>query len=372
MRADVKLGVIFSAGIVLAAGGYYLWRSPGDAPIELSESQHATSSTPAAGAEQEHKPSRSPGTSPARTPKPRANNRTALTDGTTGKTTDAVRRDAIRPAQRTPAGTNTPRRPAADPNAANPGLARRNTPTQPATNPAVQRGPSSPETKLATQTDRGTKTPTANRTNTSAGSANELTKPAENVVADAKNRESAPATRLDQPGASRTADRIPADASAISPGSTRTQRQLTSLSPGPSSQKQAAVESHVVQPGDTLAGLARRYYGSERHTDFLIKSNPQIANPSLLRVGTTVLIPALPDGGAAASTAAATTQNAAASRSGTQRTYRVREGESFYAIARDQLGDASRWTELYELNKDRVGGDPTSLRIGQEIVLPAK
>ena len=54
------------------------------------------------------------------------------------------------------------------------------------------------------------------------------------------------------------------------------------------------------------------------------------------------------------------------------RAYVVREGDSFYSIARAQLGDAGRWSELLELNKSLVNGDPTNLRIDQTITLPAK
>jgi nucleoid-associated protein YgaU len=55
-----------------------------------------------------------------------------------------------------------------------------------------------------------------------------------------------------------------------------------------------------------------------------------------------------------------------------QRNYQVKAGDSFYKIAKEQLGDSSRWKELFQLNKDRVGGDPTNLRVGQTVILPGK
>jgi nucleoid-associated protein YgaU len=50
----------------------------------------------------------------------------------------------------------------------------------------------------------------------------------------------------------------------------------------------------------------------------------------------------------------------------------VRAGDSFYSIARDVLGDASRWRELLELNSALVDGEPTNLRVGQVVQLPAE
>jgi len=164
----------------------------------------------------------------------------------------------------------------------------------------------------------------------------------------------------------------------------------------------AAVEVHRVQPGDTFALLARRYYGQERLADFLAQSNPQIANSRPLAIGEMVRIPPAPTGDSVPASApgssklagaakpahgvpltaqspapnapakGATPEKANAAPTKAARTHRVRNGDTFYAIARDVLGDAGRWKELYELNRSRVGGDPDRLKVGQEIVLPEK
>ena len=123
----------------------------------------------------------------------------------------------------------------------------------------------------------------------------------------------------------------------------------------------------MVQAGDSFAALARRYYGSERYTEFLIRNNPQIGDPRLLKIGAKVRIPPHPDGG---SVPIRGTSSAEAQTTEGRRTYVVREGDSFYAIARDRLGDAARWRELFQLNQSRVGNDPASLRVGQELLLP--
>lgn len=49
--------------------------------------------------------------------------------------------------------------------------------------------------------------------------------------------------------------------------------------------------------------------------------------------------------------------------------YTVKKGDSLSKIAQEQLGNASRWKYLYELNKDRIK-DPNKLKAGQKIIIP--
>lgn len=156
-----------------------------------------------------------------------------------------------------------------------------------------------------------------------------------------------------------------------------------------------------MQEGDTYPSLAMMFYGDARYTGFLMRSNPQVTGGKL-QPGQIVKIPPMPGqptasraalppsvasqptpGLASPSTPANTTaapSGAAATPSaplgqGSQvaaatRSYRVREGDSFYGIARDMLGDATRWQEVFEMNRDAVKGDPKRLRTGQTIRLP--
>jgi nucleoid-associated protein YgaU len=63
---------------------------------------------------------------------------------------------------------------------------------------------------------------------------------------------------------------------------------------------------------------------------------------------------------------------------GNNRRYTVRVGDTLSSIARTQLGNAARFTEIYDLNKGRpqaVGGtltDPSVLRVGWVLRLPAR
>ena len=124
-----------------------------------------------------------------------------------------------------------------------------------------------------------------------------------------------------------------------------------------------------MQPGDTFASLAKDYYGDEKYTQFLIDSNPEVPDPRRLRIGTLIKLPAAPPD-LARSASAPPGAKSALTGTRASRTYQVRPGDSFYGVARDVLGDAARWQELFELNKELVKGDPKRLRPGQVLVLP--
>lgn len=51
------------------------------------------------------------------------------------------------------------------------------------------------------------------------------------------------------------------------------------------------------------------------------------------------------------------------------RTYTVQAGDCLWNIAKKQLGDGSRWTEIYGLNRDKVG-NPNLIHPGQVLTLP--
>lgn len=52
------------------------------------------------------------------------------------------------------------------------------------------------------------------------------------------------------------------------------------------------------------------------------------------------------------------------------RLYRVRPGDSLWRIASALLGDASRWPELYDANKDVIGGNPSLILPGTQLSVP--
>jgi len=55
-----------------------------------------------------------------------------------------------------------------------------------------------------------------------------------------------------------------------------------------------------------------------------------------------------------------------------QRVYVVVEGDTLSDIAKFELGKRSRWGEIYELNRDRLGDNYDYLVPGTELLLPER
>jgi nucleoid-associated protein YgaU len=53
-------------------------------------------------------------------------------------------------------------------------------------------------------------------------------------------------------------------------------------------------------------------------------------------------------------------------------TYEVKAGDSLYQIAKRVLGEANRWPEIFELNRDLLEGKAERLQVGQVLKLPPK
>lgn len=52
------------------------------------------------------------------------------------------------------------------------------------------------------------------------------------------------------------------------------------------------------------------------------------------------------------------------------KTYIVKEGDNLYDIAKAQLSSGERYFEIYELNRETIGNDPSNLRAGMVLLLP--
>ena len=52
-------------------------------------------------------------------------------------------------------------------------------------------------------------------------------------------------------------------------------------------------------------------------------------------------------------------------------TYTVASGDSLSKIAKNQYGDASKWHQIYEANKDLIGNNPDLIEVGQVLTIPS-
>lgn len=378
MRTDAKLGLVVGLVVVLVGGGYFLFGNRGEAPIELAASPAGAKDSPA-------------GKDPAPAAKPAVSQ--------PKRTPDRVAGGA--PAGATPV---TPAKPT--------------TSTRPATGDSTVMAP------LPSVLNRPVASPSAATPKTEGDAARQAAAPGDSAVGERKVGEPAgsnpgPAGTAANPEAARpsagegpngtTGERVVEKPAVTGASDTESMKSIApattpSTRPLSSEARKPAVETHRVQPGETFATLARSYYGDPLLAEFLVTVNPQLESGGRLSPGMVVNIPpsptqaevaqllrqsreriaagttkevgktpaaetskTAPSSDAATKTSPATT---AKTPGDTKRTYVVKSGDTFYGIAKDQLGASSRWKELYEMNKSVVKGDPKSLKPGQVIVLP--
>lgn len=103
---------------------------------------------------------------------------------------------------------------------------------------------------------------------------------------------------------------------------------------------------YIVQPRDTLTLIARRFLGSgARWPEIFDVNRDRMTNPDRLRVGMALRIPVIME------------------------SHVVQQGETLSSIAALQLGDAMRWPEIFDVNRDRIA-NPDLIHIGQELRIP--
>lgn len=143
-------------------------------------------------------------------------------------------------------------------------------------------------------------------------------------------------------------------------------------------------QRYVVVAGDTLTRIAGKFYGSRSRKviDAVFDANRAILpDADHLRPGMKITLPivegfassvAKPVGaGSIPPVDRAKTSNPQPTIKKTPPTwYQIKKDDRYVSIARTQLGDASRWNEIHELNKDRFP-DPGRIQWGVRIRLPA-
>lgn len=140
--------------------------------------------------------------------------------------------------------------------------------------------------------------------------------------------------------------------------------------------------SYTVEPNDNFWRISQKVYGTGAYFKALEEHNrPQTGERTLLSVGDEISTPPLsvllqtyPDlcpkprkpplqGRGAALVSSAQPGG---------RTYTVAEGDTLFDIARAELGKASRWAEIYELNRDQLGEDFNYLAPGMRLAMPSR
>jgi nucleoid-associated protein YgaU len=132
-------------------------------------------------------------------------------------------------------------------------------------------------------------------------------------------------------------------------------------------------QPYVVAPGETLFAIAQKVYGDGALYRALFAYNSdRYPHAEEIRSGNVLDVPPAdylkqryPELIGGADPTASNVRTATAGG-----TYTVREGDTLFDIARKQLGQASRWTELYEANRSTLGENLENLRPGVTLRLP--
>lgn len=145
----------------------------------------------------------------------------------------------------------------------------------------------------------------------------------------------------------------------------------------------AAGDQYVVQPNDNYWEISRKKYGTGDYFKALFEHNrTQFPRPDQLRPGAviecpnaTALAQTYPDlcptpRQQQASQRMAQTVSTRGRFGHRGRVYQVEQGDTLFDIARLELGKASRWAEIYDLNRELLGNDIDYLKPGMELVLP--
>ena len=179
----------------------------------------------------------------------------------------------------------------------------------------------------------------------------------------------------------------------VSPGTRSVVEYIPGVVKNIEAVKPAFPKTYVVTDGDNMALIAKKFYGEEEgnkraNIAKIFEANRKLLNTAdEIEVGQQLVIPALSaltvekdrsSGGLASSIFEKVKSigrdrlpSKKPERTSRGKSYTVRDGDSLWKIAVDQLGNGSRYTEVAKLNAD-VLSDEDSLTVGMTLKMPPK
>lgn len=162
----------------------------------------------------------------------------------------------------------------------------------------------------------------------------------------------------------------------------------------------AAQQTYVVAGGDTLARIAKKFYGEQeggKRANILAiyQANRKILKSAdSLQIGQKLVIPQVPNTGSSGKSTAGVfdspmftkvkamgERNSSASTGGQKQSvqsqskqtgqYVVKEGDNLWKIAAEKLGDGNRYREIAKLNSDALSNED-NLEVGMSLKLPTR
>jgi nucleoid-associated protein YgaU len=117
--------------------------------------------------------------------------------------------------------------------------------------------------------------------------------------------------------------------------------------------------SYTVKEGDCLWNIAKDHLGDSSKWQEIYKLNSDLLgeNPDLIHTGATIQLPG--------------SDHLAVADAGEAAKYVVKSGDNLWDIAKHNLGGGTKWGDIYKLNHDVIGENPSLIHPGQEFNLGA-
>jgi nucleoid-associated protein YgaU len=142
-------------------------------------------------------------------------------------------------------------------------------------------------------------------------------------------------------------------------------------------------KDHTIQRGETFSSIALAAYGDPKYWKEIKKANPNV-DDTKLKPGMVVKLPEAASVKAAHTPVAGNQPANAIGGTGSSkveagkaeapidpsREYRVQPSDSLHKIALKLYGKASKADSIYELNREKIGGDSARIKVGMVLKLP--
>lgn len=128
---------------------------------------------------------------------------------------------------------------------------------------------------------------------------------------------------------------------------------------------------YTVQPGDSLWGIAQRYYGSGQYWERILRDNADtISSPNRIYAGQVIIIKLTQNNmQSPANTEANTIENTSENPIVNAGSYTIQAGDSLWGIARRVYGRGELWEKIYQANRNTIS-DPGVIYNGQVLNIP--
>lgn len=132
--------------------------------------------------------------------------------------------------------------------------------------------------------------------------------------------------------------------------------------------KTSSYTVYTVEAGDTLTAIAGVWFKDTNKWKEIVAVNPGLS-ASNLKVGQKINLPAK-SGSSSTKVASATKTSASTVTADNQHV--VTAGETLASISDKAYGNRTNWKKIYEANKSVIGSNPSTLKVGMKLTIPAK